>query len=227
MHRCLVAAPARPGETAGVDITWPLSDGRLTIRPFGVDDAEALLVYRQLPECQEYTSNTVDTLEEARALLSERIARPEVIMGALTIDGQVVGDIGGRRYRPETLGPDPHGWDFYLGYTVRPDRCGQGIASSAVALLTPALHHQAGIRRVVAKAFARNPASIRVLLKNGFQLEGTERAAVLGRDGTWLDDCTLAHLDPRFAVSDEPDLSVDDGSARPILPPICGQGVDR
>ncbi|MEP7333465.1 MAG: GNAT family N-acetyltransferase, partial [Terracoccus sp.] len=139
-----------------MDITWPLSDGWLTIRPFGVDDAEALLVYRQLPECQEYMSNTVDTLEEARALLSERIARPEVIMGALTIGGQVVGDIGGRRYRPETLGHDPHGWDFYLGYTVRPDRWGQGIASAAVALLTPALHHQAGIRRVVAKAFARN-----------------------------------------------------------------------
>ena len=79
---------------------------------------------------------------------------------------------------------------------------GPGIASSAVALLTPALHHQAGIRRIVATAFTRNQASIRVLLKNGFQLEGTERAAVLGRDSTWLDDCTLAHLDPRVAVND-------------------------
>ncbi|MDN5764758.1 MAG: GNAT family N-acetyltransferase [Humibacillus sp.] len=185
-----------------MDIRWPLSDGRVTIRPFCVGDAEALLEYRRLPECQEYTSHTVATIDEARALLSERVARPEVIMGALMIDGQVVGDIGGRRYRPETLGPDPHGWDFYLGYTVRPDRWGQGIASSAVALLTPALHHQAGIRRVVAKVFARNAASVRVLLKNGFQLEGTERAAVLGRDGTWLDDCTLAHLDPRLAVTD-------------------------
>ena len=57
-----------------------------------------------------------------------------------------------------------------------------------------ALHEQAGIRRIVAKVFADNQASIRVLRKNGFQLEGTERAAVLGRDGTWLDDCTLAHL---------------------------------
>ncbi|WP_175442341.1 GNAT family N-acetyltransferase [Humibacillus sp. DSM 29435] len=184
-----------------MDITWPLSDGRVSIRPFGDGDAAAFLEYWQLPECQEYTSHTVATLEEARAFLSERTARTDVVMGALTIDGQVVGDIGGRRYRPETLGPDPHGWDFYLGYTVRPDRWGQGIASSAVALLTPALHHDGGIRRVVAKAFSRNQASIRVLLKNGFELEGTERAAVLGRDGTWLDDCTLAHLDPRFAVS--------------------------
>lgn len=174
----------------------------MTIRPFCFEDAEALLQYRRLPECQEFTSHTVATLEQARALLSERVARPEVIMGALMIDGEVVGDIGGRRYRPESLGPDPGTWDFHLGYTVRPDRWGEGIASSAVALLTPVLHHQAGIRRVVAKAFVRNAASVRVLFKNGFRLEGTERGAVLGRDGTWLDDCTLAHLDPRFAVTD-------------------------
>jgi aminoglycoside 6'-N-acetyltransferase len=67
------------------------------------------------------------------------------------------------------------------------------VASAAVALLVPALH-QAGIRRIVAKTFADNIASIRVLTKNGFRLEGTERAAVIGRDGRWLDDCTLAHL---------------------------------
>lgn len=57
------------------------------------------------------------------------------LMCVIEIDGQVVGNIGGRRCRPGTLGP-----------------------------------------------------------KNGFELEGTERAAVLGRDGSWLDDCTLDHL---------------------------------
>ena len=68
------------------------------------------------------------------------------------------------------------------------------MASAAVGLLVPALHQQAGIRRIVAKVFAGNQGSVRVLVKNGFQLEGTERAAVLGRDGSWLDDCTLARL---------------------------------
>jgi len=46
-----------------------------------------------------------------------------------------------------------------------------------------------GLRKV-----ARNQTSIRVLIKNRFQLEGTERAAVLERDGRWLDDCTLSYL---------------------------------
>nr|WP_185747020.1 GNAT family protein [Humibacillus xanthopallidus] len=98
-----------------------------------------------------------------------------------------------RRYRPESLGPDPDVHDFYLGYSVNPDHWNQGIASRAAALLVTALHC-GGIRRIVAKTFAENEAFIRVLTKNGFRLEGTERAAALGRDGRWLDDCTLAHL---------------------------------
>ena len=81
----------------------------------------------------------------------------------------------------------------FLGYTVDPDSWNRGVASAAVSLLVPALH-EAGLRRIVAKTFAENVASIRVLTKNGFRLEATERAAVLGRDGRWLDDCTMAHL---------------------------------
>lgn len=112
----------------------------------------------------------------------------------MVLDDRVVGDIGGRRYRPESLGPDPDAWDFYLGYSVNPDLWNCGVASAAVSLLLGALHEQAGIRRIVAKTFADNVASVRVLTKNGFRLEGTERAAVLSRDARWLDDCTLAHL---------------------------------
>ena len=67
------------------------------------------------------------------------------------------------------------------------------MASAAVALLVPVLQG-VGVRRIVAKTFTDNVASVRVLTKNGFRLESTERAAVLGRDGRWLDDCTLAHL---------------------------------
>ncbi len=106
-------------------IPWPLTDGRVTVRPAEEADAAAFLNYKRRPECQVFT--------------------------------------------------------------------GRGVASAATALLVTALH-RAGIRRVVAKAFAENVASIRVLTKNGFRLEGTERLAVLGRDGRWLDDCTLAHL---------------------------------
>ena len=177
-----------------MDITWPLSDGRVTLRPASLSDAAAFLDYKQRPECQAYVARTVSTLEESQRLIADRLSEADSLLCAVVVDGRVVGDIGGRRYRPESLGPEPSVWDFYLGYTVHPSMWNHGVAGAAVSLLVPALHEQAGIRRVVAKAFAANAASIRVLTRNGFLLEGTERAAVLGRDRQWLDDCTLSHL---------------------------------
>ena len=177
-----------------MEIAWPLSDGRVAVRPASLADAEAFFEYQQRPEAQRYISRIPATIEDARAMVAERTSTPDGLMCAILVDGQVVGDIGGRRYLPGSLGPEPEAWDFRLGYSVHPVMWGKGVASAAVRLLVPALHDQAGIRRIVAKVFADNQASIRVLMKNGFQLEGTERAKVLGRDGSWLDDCTLAHL---------------------------------
>lgn len=176
-----------------MEISWPLRDQSLTIRLASVEDAAAFFEYQQLPEVQTYLSRIMGSPEDAEALIAERTCTPADLMCVIEIDGKVVGNIGGRRYRPDTLGPEPDAWDFYLGYAVHPQWWGQGIASAAVTLFVHALHHQAGIRRIVAKVFADNQASIRVLTKNGFELEGTERAAVFGRDGSWLDDCTLAH----------------------------------
>lgn len=176
-----------------MELSWPLTDGVVTVRPAEAGDAAAFLDYKRRPECQAYVTRTVDTLEQSRALIDDRLSQPDSLLCAVVVGGRVVGDIGGRRYRPESLGPDPDVHDFYLGYSINPDHWNQGIASGAAALLVTALH-RAGIRRIVAKTFAENEASIRVLTKNGFRLEATERAAVLGRDGRWLDDCTLAHL---------------------------------
>lgn len=176
-----------------MELIWPLTDGHVTVRPAVDDDARAFLDYKRRPGCQAYVARTVDTLEQSQSLIADRRAEPDSLLCAVLLAGRVVGDIGGRRYRPESLGPEPDAYDFYLGYSIHPDSWNHGVASAAVALLVPALH-RAGIRRIVAKTFAENVASIRVLTKNGFRLEGTEGAAVMGRDGRWLDDCTLAHL---------------------------------
>lgn len=177
----------------GMNLPWPLTDGRVTVRPADEADAPAFLAYKRRPECQAYVTRTVDTLEQSQALIASRRSEPDSLLCAVLVNGEVVGDIGGRRYRPDSLGPEPALHDFYLGYSTNPDHWNHGIASAATALLVTALQ-QAGIRRVVAKTFAENVASIRVLTNNGFRLEGTERSAVLGRDGRWLDDCTLARL---------------------------------
>lgn len=177
-----------------MELTWPLTDGRVSVRPAVDADARAFLDYKRRPECQACdVSRTVDTLEQSQALIADRRAEPDSLLCAVLLAGRVVGDIGWRCYRPESLGPELDVHDFYLGYSIHPNSWNCGVASAAVGLLVPALHG-AGIRRIVAKTFAENVASIRVLTKKGFRLEGTERAAILGRDGRRLDDCTLAHL---------------------------------
>lgn len=175
-------------------MTWPLTGAQLSIRPAALADAEALLSYQRLPGSQQYISRIITTLDEALALIKERTEDPHTLFCAIERDGVIVGQIGGRMYRPETLGHEPNVWDFHLGYSVAPWMWGQGIASEAVQLFVAALHEELKVRRIVAKVSAENVASIRVLEKAGFALEGTERAAVWGRDERWLDDCTLAHL---------------------------------
>lgn len=175
-------------------MSWPISDGRVSLRLARRDDAGSLFDYQHMPQSQQYVSRTVTSLVDAQRLLEERMTDESSLLYVIEHDGQVVGDIGGRFSRPESLTVEPEAWDFYLGYSIHPHLWGRGLASSAVALLVPLLHDQLGVRRIVAKTFADNVASLRVLTKQGFRLEGTETAAVLGRDGKWLDDCTLAHL---------------------------------
>ena len=161
-------APAIPAPAAAIEVA--------TV------EAAAFLDYKSRAECQPYVTRTVDTLEQSRALIADRRSAPDAVFSAVVVDGQVVGDIGGRRYRPESLGPEPDVYDFYLGYSVNPDHWNRGYATAATALLMTALH-DAGIRRIVAKTFAENTASMQVLTKTGFRLEGTERCAVMDRDG--------------------------------------------
>ncbi len=63
------------------------------------------------------TSPAVDTIQGSQTLIADRLSEPDSLLCAVVLDDRVVGDIGGRRYRPQSLGPDPDAWDFYLGYS--------------------------------------------------------------------------------------------------------------
>lgn len=167
---------------------------RILLRPACADDAPALHAYWSLTTSQRYTDRAVTHLEETRAHLAQRLEDPQALTHVIEHHGQVVGDIGGSFRAPHVLGGATEIRDFALGYTVAPDCWGRGIATTAVARFTAMLHDEFEVRRIVAMVFAENTASLRVLERNDYRLEGTERAAVIGRDGRWLDDCTLAHL---------------------------------
>lgn len=65
-----------------------------------------------------------------------------------------------------------------LGYRIAPTHGGQGLASEAVAAVMQKAFHTHGLQRLEATARPENPASVRVLLKNGFQQFGHSRCSL-------------------------------------------------
>ena len=84
-------------------------------------------------------------------------------------DGYLVGGIGyhdievGKSHRAE------------IGYWLAKPYWGQGLMTEAVKKMTDYGFDEFGLVRVVANVFIFNPASARVLVKAGYQLEGTLR----------------------------------------------------
>ncbi len=181
----------------GDESCWHASGERVTLRPARAADAQAVFECRRAPESQRYVSKVIDSPAQAREMIARQRADDRAVRCVIEWDGRVVGDIGGTFRRPGSLVGEPDAWDFHLGYCIHPDLWGRGLAGESVGLFVPLLHERLGVRRIVGMVFEDNVASARVLLKHGFRLEGTAIAAVLGRDGTWLNDCTFAHLGRR------------------------------
>ncbi len=100
---------------------------------------------------------------------------------AITWGDTVVGSIGC------TPKDDVYRRNIEVGYFVGEYYWGKGIASKAVGLLLEYIAREFEATRVYAEVFENNFASMRVLLKNGFHLEGIRRKAVI-KNNVVMDD---------------------------------------
>lgn len=144
--------------------------GRLILRPFTPDDAEAWLPLISLPEIVRYTGDTpAGSVEEARELLCSRPLRDYALygFGRLAViekdSGRLVGFCG-FKYVVE-LG------EVDIGYRFLPDCWGKGYATESAAALMQHRKRVHGIRRVVGTVHPDNPGSSRVLEKLGLRFE--------------------------------------------------------
>ncbi|HWV38591.1 MAG TPA: GNAT family N-acetyltransferase [Vulgatibacter sp.] len=88
----------------------------------------------------------------------------------LVLDGRgrnLVGDVGFKGP------PDDHG-SIEIGYGIVPPYRGKGLATEAVRGLLAWAWAQPGVRRILARCYAVNEASKRVLAKVGFEQQGGE-----------------------------------------------------
>jgi RimJ/RimL family protein N-acetyltransferase len=121
-----------------------------------------------------------------RAEVAREWSTPSLMEGLLgrkfyvaeTLDGRRVGHV-------EHYVTQPHG-QTEIGYAVVPEERGKGYCTEAVRLLVGHIFGSLRVERIQASTDVRNTASIRVLEKNGFKLEGTLRHFALNR-GEWTD----------------------------------------
>jgi RimJ/RimL family protein N-acetyltransferase len=84
-----------------------------------------------------------------------------------------------------------------IGFTLRRDRWGAGLATEASRLLLAFGFDQLGMHRIEATSHPDNVASIRVLEKIGMSLEGRIRDHLFVRGG-WRDSLVFSILEPEW-----------------------------
>lgn len=194
-------------------LDWPRPTRRLELRPATAVDAPEVHAYRSRPEVYRYLGN--GPLDEAgtAALMTARAGpsgTPLVrVVARRREDGVLVGDgVLGLR-RPGILPGAPGGpgdglTDGWIGYCVAPEHTGQGLATEIARALLELGFDVLGLRRVTATVFAEHEPSRRVLQRVGMRHEARFVAAVLDREGRWLDDDAYAVLRPEWERRRQP-----------------------
>jgi RimJ/RimL family protein N-acetyltransferase len=144
---------------------------RFPLRPFRMDDLEAVFAYASAEEYLRYLPVPLPyTRESAQEFLAKQAAldRETNASWAIEIGGEPCGGLNIRFFAGHRLAE--------IGYAVAPRMWGRGIATAAAGhVVGAAFAEYAELERVRARADARNRASIRVMEKLGMTLEGLLR----------------------------------------------------
>ena len=150
------------------------------LRAWRQDDLRSLLRHADDPQVPRGLSDRFPhpyTRADGEAFLAGRVVDLAHPVFAIEIEGEACGGIAVRPHGGEKA----HGAE--LGYWLGRAHWGQGhmtrVVAADLAWAVPAL----ALRRVEANVLDTNPASARVLEKNGFVEEGCRRSAIRKPDG--------------------------------------------
>lgn len=156
----------------------------ISLRPWQREDAQALAaiandrnIFNNLRDHLPHPYTVMDALQ----WIAHCKEQNPVLNFAIVYNGRVAGSIG---CLPKT---DVYRKTMEIGYFVGEQFKGHGIATEAVRILLEYIQHRFDVVRLFAEVFAHNKASMGVLQKNGFYLEGIRRKAVV-KNNVILDD---------------------------------------
>lgn len=173
----------------------PIVTPRLRLRNFTGEDFGAVHRYASDPRVTATLCWGPNSAGQTRAFLAaasqETTTNPRCSYSLGIEETSGGGIIGGIGLRPREEKPGT----FELGYCLRPDYWGAGLATEAVAAITALGFERLGARRIVAEVFVSNARSGRILEKLGFRPGGPFQRHVTCRDEHH--DARLFTLDQR------------------------------
>lgn len=149
---------------------------QIIVRPWRREDASQLAL---ISNNRNIWNNVRDmlpspyTVMDAMQWISHCTQQDPALNFAVEYDGQVAGSIG---CVPQT---DIHRKNMEIGYFIGEPYWGKGIATEAVRQLVAYIQERFSVIRLFAGVFEHNTASMKVLQKNGFYLEGIHRKAII------------------------------------------------
>lgn len=163
---------------------------KIILRPWQQEDAQALATIannrKVWDNVRDYFPTPYTVLDAMNWLESIRKTRP-ILNFAILYQGRIAGNIG---IVPKD---DVYRMSVEIGYFIGEEFWGKGIATEATRLLVEYIEKEFTIVRIYAEVFETNKASMRVLQKNGFYLEGIRRKAVI-KNGVIMDDYVWVKL---------------------------------
>lgn len=106
---------------------------------------------------------------------------------AITLNDELIGGLGLHAQ------PMNHSRNLEIGYWIGEPFWGKGYCTEAVKLALEIAFTLPDVHRVFARIYAANKSSVKVLLKNGFQLEGILKENIY-KNGKFYDEIVLGKL---------------------------------
>jgi ribosomal-protein-alanine N-acetyltransferase len=151
---------------------------RLILRPFTLDDAEAMYAMGSHPDVIRYAGNVpLASVDAARELLANVVFKDYAERGygrfavELKSTGKVIG-FSGVKFIADLK-------ENELGYRLMPEYWGMGLASESAIASIAFAKDTLGLQRLIGLVHSDNHASANVLRKVGFTLEGKTAFALI------------------------------------------------
>lgn len=102
--------------------------------------------------------------------------KPFAIDMLISVDGRIAGVIGLNDI-------EYYDRNAHIGYWIGRDFRNKGYATEAVSIISEFCREELALRKLYTRVLDYNMASLRVLIKNGFAVEGYQRDCILLDDG--------------------------------------------